>query len=45
MRNLPAGNGKAIDKATAQKFYDAAGGDPARARKMATDKGWVVPQQ
>jgi hypothetical protein len=31
-----------IDPATAQKFYQAAGGDPAKARKMAQDSGWKV---
>lgn len=39
---LPRGNGAAIDKATARKFYEAAGGDPAKAQKLAEDNGWKV---
>jgi hypothetical protein len=39
---LPHGEGKAIDDATARKFYEAAGGDPARATKLATEAGWKV---
>lgn len=39
---LPQGAGKVIDKATAQQFYEAAGRDPDKARKMATDSGWKV---
>lgn len=39
---LPQGAGKAIDPATAKRFYDAAGGDPAKARQMATQAGWKV---
>jgi hypothetical protein len=40
--SLPKGNGQLIDKATAAKFYEAAGKDPAKARQMATDAGWKV---
>ncbi len=44
--NLPQGGGKAIDKETAMRFYQAAGGDPAtraeRSRKLATDNGWKL---
>jgi hypothetical protein len=40
--SLPHGNGRVIDKATAQQFYDAAGGDPNRARTLATQNGWKV---
>ncbi len=39
---LPNGGGKAIDKATAQRFYEAAGGDPKKAREMAQKNGWKV---
>jgi hypothetical protein len=39
---LPQGAGKALDKATAQKFYDAAGKDPAKARALAGKNGWKV---
>jgi hypothetical protein len=39
---LPQGGGKVIDKATVQQFYQAAGNDPAKARKMATDAGWKL---
>jgi len=39
---LPKGNGKTIDKATAQEFYKAAGGDPKKAQKLAEDNGWKV---
>lgn len=39
---LPAGNGKLIDKATAQKFYDAAGKDPDKARALAIQNNWKV---
>ncbi len=39
---LPNGGGGAIDAATAQKFYDAAGGDPAKARQLAARAGWKV---
>ncbi len=37
---LPNGNGRQIDKATAQQFYQAVGGDPAKARQLATQNGW-----
>lgn len=37
---LPKGGGKVIDSATAQKFYDAAGRDPAKARQLAQQNGW-----
>jgi hypothetical protein len=40
--NLPAGNGKTIDKATGQQFYEAAGHDPAKARQLAIQNGWKV---
>jgi len=40
--NLPKGNGKAIDKATATQFYEASGRDPAKAKKMAEEAGWKV---
>lgn len=39
---LPQGNGQPIDKATAQQFYQAAGGDPAKARQLAAQSGWKV---
>lgn len=39
---LPNGGGKAIDKATAQQFYEAAGHDPDKARKLAVQNGWKV---
>jgi hypothetical protein len=41
---LPKGNGKAIDKATAQQFYQAAGNDPDKARQLAIQNGWQVPK-
>jgi hypothetical protein len=41
---LPKGNGKSIDQATAQSFYDAAGRDPQKAQKLAEANGWIVPQ-
>lgn len=41
---LPDGGGKPLDGATAQKFYQAAGGDPAGAREMATRHGWQIPK-
>jgi hypothetical protein len=40
--NLPQGAGKMIDKATAQKFYDAAGRDPKKAQALAEQNGWRV---
>lgn len=40
--DLPKGNGARIDKATAKKFYDAAGGDPKKAQKLAEDNNWKV---
>jgi len=39
---LPSGNGKFIDKATAQQFYRAAGNDPNKARQLALQNGWKV---
>ena len=39
---LPQGGGKVIDPETAKVFYRAAGSDPAKARKLATDNGWKV---
>jgi hypothetical protein len=39
---LPRGNGQVIDKDTASQFYKAAGGDPDKARKLATDSGWKL---
>jgi hypothetical protein len=39
---LPPGNGKFIDKATAQQFYQAAGNDPNKARQLAIQNGWKV---
>lgn len=39
---LPRGNGRVIDKATAMQFYNAAGGDPNKARVLATQSGWKV---
>jgi hypothetical protein len=42
--SLPKGNGRAIDKATAQQFYQAAGGDPDKARTLAMQNGWQVPK-
>lgn len=41
---LPQGGGKAIDKATAMQFYQAAGNDPAKAKQLAIQNGWKVPQ-
>ena len=34
---LPSGNGKTIDKATARQFYEAAGNDPNKARQLADE--------
>jgi hypothetical protein len=39
---LPKGSGGSLDRATAQKFYDAAGGDPTKARQLAKDNNWKV---
>ena len=39
---LPAGRGRVIDRATAQQFYEAAGGDPVKARTLAEQNGWKV---
>lgn len=39
---LPSGNGKVIDEATARKFYDAAGGNAEKARANALAKGWKL---
>ena len=39
---LPSGNGKTIDKATARQFYEAAGNDPDKARQLAIQNGWKV---
>ncbi|MBI5683560.1 MAG: hypothetical protein HZC54_00635 [Verrucomicrobia bacterium] len=35
---------RTLDPATARQFYEAAGGDPQRARQMATEAGWIVPR-
>jgi hypothetical protein len=40
--HLPAGNGRTIDKATAQQFYQIAGGDPKKAMALAIQNGWKV---
>jgi hypothetical protein len=40
--SLPKGNGQVIDSGTAKQFYQAAGGDPAKAREMAISNGWRV---
>jgi hypothetical protein len=40
--HLPAGNGQVIDKATAQMFYQVAGGDPKKAQALAIQNGWKV---
>ncbi len=37
---LPDGGGKQIDKATAMKFYEAAGKDPAKAMELAKKNNW-----
>lgn len=39
---LPKGNGKVIDKAMAQKFLNANGNDPVKAREAAKAAGWKV---
>jgi len=39
---LPDGGGKVIDRATAQKFYEAAGRDPDKARDLAKANHWKV---
>ncbi len=42
---LPSGAGKPLTsdhKAEIEAFKKAAGGDPAKARKLAEDKGWIV---
>jgi hypothetical protein len=39
---LPDGDGKVIDKETARQFYDAAGGDPVKARALAQQNHWKV---
>lgn len=39
---LPQGGGKAIDEANGILFYNAAGGDPVKARKMAQEAGWKL---
>jgi hypothetical protein len=39
---LPDGAGKTIDKATALKFYEAAGKDPAKAQALAEQNHWKV---
>jgi hypothetical protein len=41
---LPQGAGKTIDKDTAMQFYQAAGNDPAKAKQLAIQNGWKVPQ-
>ena len=40
--DLPKGNGAVIDKATAQKFYEAADRDPKKAQQLAETNGWKV---
>jgi len=40
--SLPNGGGKLIDKATAEKFYEAAGRDRAKAEALAIQNGWKV---
>ena len=37
---LPRGTGKRIDRATAQKYLDAAGGDPDKAMELARQNNW-----
>lgn len=37
----PQGKGQKIDQATAQTFLKYAGGNPAKARQLATDNHWV----
>jgi hypothetical protein len=39
---LPNGGGKLIDKATAKRFYDAAGGDPAKTRALIKQNNWTL---
>lgn len=41
-QTLPRGNGRVIDKATAQQFYQAASGDPRKAQQLAEQNGWKV---
>lgn len=40
--SLPDGNGQMLDEATAQKFLNSAGGDPAKARILAAQHGWKM---
>jgi hypothetical protein len=37
---LPEGGGKALDRATAMQFYEAAGKDPVKARELAAQHHW-----
>jgi hypothetical protein len=39
---LPQGGGKTIDQATGAQFFNAAGGDPVKARALAAAAGWKV---
>ena len=39
---LPQGKGQVIDTQTAQKYFDAAGGDKAKARQLAIQNGWKL---
>lgn len=39
---LPKGNGQKIDAATAKMFYDAAGHDPVKAKKMIADANFTL---
>lgn len=39
--DLPKGDGKKIDGAMAKRFVEAAGGDNAKARTLAKEKGWA----
>lgn len=38
---LPDGGGKALDRATGERFYQAAGGDPVKARELARQHHWT----
>jgi hypothetical protein len=43
---LPQGNGKELtDEATIRKFFEAAGGDPAKAQQLAEKNGWKVTRK
>jgi len=37
---LLAGNGQQLDRQTAERYYEQAGGDPDGARKLAANDGW-----